>query len=291
MIRAKLEAVATSTGPQSFVCYRIAKPFFELFWHYHPEYELTYIISGSGRRLVGDCYEDFTEGDMVLLGPNLPHTWVSEKTKGNICQAIVVQFGERFVHTLLQFSEMEHLQKLFELSSRGIQIQSTDRILLAQKFIQFPNLNPQDAFIQLIQILIQVSSCKQKLLSSAHYKNAQGTESQLRINKVFQYVQKHFREEMRLPEVAAKLHLSETAFCKFFKRASGRTFSDYVNDIRIAHACRLLMESDKQISQVAYESGFESLTYFNRIFLKKKNIRPSAWRKISTISSVASKNA
>jgi AraC-like DNA-binding protein len=286
MMRAKLETLPATANQQSFACYRIAMPSFELFWHYHPEYELTYIISGRGRRLVGDCYEDFAAGDLVLLGPNLPHTWVSEKTKGNTCEAIVIQFGELFTSPLLQFPEMEKMEKIFVMASKGIHIQPAANTQLIQTIIQLPNQSPQNALTQLIQILFQVSSCTQRLLSSNHYKHTIGTGSQLRINKVFQYVQKHFKDNLQLTEVAAKLHLSETAFCKFFKRASGRTFSDYVNEIRIAHACKLLIETDKQVSQVAYESGFESLTYFNRIFLKKKNIRPKEWRRISITASV-----
>ncbi len=286
MMRAKLETLPAIINQQSFVCYHMAMPAFDMFWHYHPEYELTYIISGNGRRLVGDCYEDFAAGDLVLLGPNLPHTWVSEKTKGNTCEAIVIQFGELFTNTLLQFPEMEKMEKLFALASRGISILPADKTQLLQSIIQLPNQSSQNALIQLIHILIQVISCTHRLLSSNHYKQTIGAGSQLRINKVFQYVQKHFKNDLRLSDVAAKLHLSETAFCKFFKRSSGRTFSDYVNEIRIAHACRLLIETDKQVAQVAYESGFESLTYFNRIFLKKKNIRPSEWRRISNTASV-----
>lgn len=286
MMRAKLETLPAIINQQSFVCYHMVMPAFDMFWHYHPEYELTYIISGNGRRLVGDCYEDFAAGDLVLLGPNLPHTWVSEKTKGNTCEAIVIQFGELFTNALLQFPEMEKMEKLFTMASRGIRILPADKTQLIQSIIQLPNQSSQNALIQLIHILIQVSSCTHRLLSSNHYKQTIGTGSQLRINKVFQYVQKHFKNDLRLSDVAAKLHLSETAFCKFFKRSSGRTFSDYVNEIRIAHACRLLIETDKQVAQVAYESGFESLTYFNRIFLKKKNIRPSEWRRISNTASV-----
>jgi YesN/AraC family two-component response regulator len=105
-----------------------------------------------------------------------------------------------------------------------------------------------------------------------------GNENQQRINKVFLYVQKEFKEHISLKKAASIIHLSESAFCKFFKRASGKTFSTYVNDIRIAYASQLLIESDKAIGEIAFESGFESLTYFNRVFLKTKGVKPRELR-------------
>lgn len=106
-----------------------------------------------------------------------------------------------------------------------------------------------------------------------------GTENQQRINTIFQYVQQEFNETISLKKAASLIHLSESAFCKFFKRTSGKTFSDYTNEIRIAHACQLLIETDHPVSEVAFSSGFDSITYFNRVFLKKKGVRPMHYRR------------
>ena len=115
---------------------------------------------------------------------------------------------------------------------------------------------------------------------STYYQPLKGSENEKRINKVCQYLQKHATETLTIHKVAALIHLSPSAFCKFFKRITGTTFYDYVNDIRIANVCSQLLATDKQVAEIAYENGFETLTYFNRIFLKKKNMSPSIYRKV-----------
>ena len=135
-----------------------------------------------------------------------------------------------------------------------------------------------DAFAALIRVFDQLAGLRGAELSSGHFKPFKGNENQQRINKVFMYVQREYTGRVSLQKAASIVHLSESAFCKFFKRVSGKTFSDYVNEIRIAKACELLIETDQPIEQVAFETGFESQTYFNRIFLKKKGLRPRGYR-------------
>jgi AraC-like DNA-binding protein len=253
---------------------------FEFLWHYHPEYELTYIVKGKGKRLVGDVYEKFQEGDLVLIPPMLPHTWVSEKKRKEHCRAIVIQFAADFAAQLLQFPEMKCLEKLFANADRGLQLtipKNQNILLLLQKIV---GTNELESFTLLIQLLQQLTVKKAAPIVSVHYKPMKGNENQQRINKVFQYVQKEFAEHISLKKAASLIHLSETAFCKFFKRASGKTFSDYTNEIRIAHACQLLIDTDTSIREIAFNSGFDSTTYFNRVFLRKKKLRPLEYRKL-----------
>lgn len=279
-MKPKLEQLAYEKEKQSFLCYEVNVPSFEFLWHYHPELELTYIIKGKGRRLVGDSYEKFGEGDFVFIGPNLPHTWVSEKKGKEKCSAIVIQFTQTFKEQLLNFPETASLQKLFTKAERGVQfngIKKSKCLALLQQMIASNELVRMGLLFQLLELLLHK---KTTIVASAKYKPMKGTENQQRINKVFQYVQKEFKEGISLKKAASIIHLSESAFCKFFKRASGKTFSDYNNDIRIAHACELLLETDQPISEIAFECGFESLTYFNRVFLKKKRVNPGKFRKL-----------
>ncbi len=278
-MRPRLEPLSHRTNNRSFICYEVVAPSFEFFWHYHPEYELTYIIKGKGKRLVGDDYELFQEGDFVLLPPLMPHTWMSDENGQEGCSAIVIQFSHEFTEQLFQFSEMRSLKKLFAKASRGLQFatsKNTDLVSLLQQLLQGSELV---SFTLLLQLLHQLSFRKSLPIASLQYKPLKGDENQQRINKIFLYVQQEFRAKISLQKAASLIHLSESAFCKFFKRASGKTFSDYTNEIRIAHACRLLIETDKPITEVAFDSGFESLTYFNRVFLKKKEMRPGEFRK------------
>jgi len=280
-MRAKLEPLSLLVNNQSFLCYEVNFPAFVFLWHYHPEYELTFIVKGRGKRLVGDSYEQFSESDLVLLGPNLPHSWVSEKVKNQNCQAIVIQFSTEFIAPLFQYREMKDIEKLLSKAERGLQFKPVKNNEVIRLLHEIKDCKAVHAFTLFIQLLDKLSANTSIALSSSNFKPLKGNENQQRINKVFQFIQKGFREKLSLQKAAALIHLSDSAFCKFFKRACGKSFSDYVNDIRVSNACQLLIETDKPIAQIAFESGFESLTYFNRIFLKKKKVRPLELRKLS----------
>jgi len=279
-MKPRFEQLSAIKGNHSFLCYELNVPDFDFYWHYHPEYELTCILQGRGKKLVGDSYENFKEGDLVLLGPNLPHTWISDKRRKENCRAIVIQFSPAFVEQILQFQELAPLEKLFINSYKGLQLnqlRTNQCVTLMQEMIGASEVHKFSLLLKLFDLLSTMQSTS---LASAKYRAMKGNDNQQRINQVFQYVEREFRQGLSLKKAADSIHLSQSAFCKFFKRASGKTFSDYTNDIRIAHACQLLVETDMPIQEIALESGFESLTYFNRVFLKKKKLRPRAFRKL-----------
>jgi len=279
-MRARLEQLNDSGDRQSFLSYEVNLPSFDFFWHYHPEYELTLIIRGRGRRLVGSNYENFNKGDLVLLGPYLPHTWVSDKSMADGCSAIVIQFSRTFIEPLLKYDEMEGVDEILAKSEKGLHFLSAkddDAERLMKEMVTSSGI---DAFSRLLRLLTLLCNRKGEVLSSGHFKMLKGNENQQRINIVFKYVQEEFRKKISLKTASSSVHLSVSAFCKFFKRASGKTFSDYVNEIRIANACQLLIETDKTVENIAMESGFESLTYFNRVFLRKKGKKPTGFRKM-----------
>ena len=279
-MRAKLEHIKTQKDNNSILCYEVVVPSFEFYWHFHPEYELTYIIKGKGRRMVGDSIENFAEGDLILLGPDTPHTWVSDKLKRGTCRAMVIQFSESFMEPFLAIPEIKKIKTLLSYAKLGIhfiagkkhniedainQIYAARGVLLLTSFFNFLNT---------------LSGLQSKILASSNYQKVKDKQNERRINKVLHYIQHNFKERLSLHTAAGLIHLSESAFCKYFKRSLGKTFSDYVNEIRIAHACSLLIETDRPISTIAYECGFENVAYFNRIFLKKKNVQPGRYRKV-----------
>jgi len=289
-MKAKLERLQIGEDKESFLRYMVQVPYFEFQWHYHPEYELTYIVKGKGKRLVGDRYESFEEGDLVLLGPYLPHTWAGQKEEMNKKEelgqkdplenqrAIVIQFREELFKPIWHYPELQFLNQILGKSNRGLFFQPKDSETICQ-ILKMPEIPGEDAFISLLKILKELSKENAQSLSSEQFKLFKGKENQQRINKVFKYVQDQFQGQITLKDAANLVHLSESAFCKFFKRASGKTFSDYVNDVRIARACELLIETDTPIDRIFYETGFESQTYFNRVFKKKKGIQPYQYRK------------
>jgi AraC-like DNA-binding protein len=287
MIRASFEDIDSKKGTNSYLAYRYNVPLFPFQWHYHPEYELTLILEGAGKRMVGDSYEYFSPGDLVLLGPGLPHTWVSEGASA----AVVVQFSDTFITPLLQYAECERIRKLLMRSAVGLCFPARavrggakppaagGNTALGELVRQLPGKRGVARITGLLEVLQALAIATAQPLASSYFQPARGRKAEGRINKVCQYIQKHSSEDVSLQKIASLVNLSESAFCKFFKRTTGKTFSDYLVDIRVGHACHLLSESDDTISEIAYQAGFDSLTYFNRVFLRKKGLRPREFRK------------
>ena len=281
-MKAILEDIKTNQGISSFHAFRYQVPYFQFKWHYHPEFELTYIVKGNGYRIVGNSYEPFNDGDLVLLGSNLPHTW-SGKADGDVnSDAIVIQFSSEFISSFLEFNESILIKNMLESSLRGINFEPDEQ--LVTKIIEITETNGVDRILKLISILDILSKKQIKLIAPNTFHNVVSRKSEVRINKVCLFIQNNFQNKIYLKEVADLIYLTESNFCKFFKKATGKTYSDYVNEIRINEASRLLIQSDKTISQISFECGFETLSYFNRVFLNKKGITPSVYRKSSASS-------
>jgi len=275
-MKALLEDIEGKKGNESFLAYSFTVPSFEFKWHFHPEYELTLITRGSGKRLVGDSYQNFEAGDLVLLGPDLAHTWVSNPSgKAKDVSAVVIQFSATYIQSFLVLHEFKEIASLLSSAPFGLAFSSQG---IAEPIAELPNKAGVEKVAALMLILQKLTTQKPKKLASGYFRPVRGTENEKRINIICQYVQKHASEKFSLEKVATLVHLSRSAFCKFFKRATGQTFTDYVNDIRIGIACELLIESEKHINEIAYRSGFDSLTYFNRIFIKKKGVTPRKFR-------------
>jgi AraC-like DNA-binding protein len=278
-MKAAYENVATLQGNLSFVAYSFTVPFFEFRWHYHPEYELTLITKGSGKRIIGDSHENFVTGDLVLSGSGLPHTWSSEPFKNKPVSAVVIQFSEDFVRNFTHFSECGEIHQLLSQSGRGLFFNSGNLSKICNSISELPQKNGLSRITSLLEILQQLAHKESIALSSEFYTPGRSKATEGRINKICQFLQDHSSENITIAQASEMVHLSKSAFCKFFRRAMKVNFSDYLNEIRIAKACHQLTETDKTIREIAMETGFESLTYFNRIFLKKKNRTPSAFRK------------
>jgi AraC-like DNA-binding protein len=279
-MKPSFEEISSRRGEQAFLAYEYTTTSFPFNWHYHPEYELTYILAGTGERLVGDNNESFGAGDLVLMGSDLPHTWSSSKKSRGKSAAIVIQFAQDFLDAFLRYSEFKRVDKLLVQSKQGVHFNIKTNKVIIDKIKSLPHLIGVERVSGLLEILNLLANVKTRVLSSAYYHKVKGKENENRINTVCSYIKKHFTTALPIQSAADTIGLSLTAFCKFFKRAVGKTFSDYVNDIRIGYACELLSESDKPIATICYESGFENISYFNRVFLEKKKMRPNEYRKL-----------
>lgn len=276
-MKAKLEDIPSVKGASSFHAYRFQVPFFEFKWHYHPEYELTYIVKGSGYRIVGNSYEQYSDGDLVLLGSNLPHTWTSKPDNTFASEAIVIQFSSEFITPFLVLQESNQIKQLLEYSDRGLRI-AVDEMLVSN-IMELPKIQGMDRVLKLIWILEEITKRQCDYIAPNTFHNVVSKKNEFRINKACTFLQNNFNQKISLKQVADLIYLTESNFCKFFKKATGKTYSDYLNELRINEACRMLVQTEQTINEISYACGFETLSYFNRVFLFKKAITPSTFRK------------
>ncbi|XVJ67573.1 MAG: helix-turn-helix transcriptional regulator [Lacibacter sp.] len=276
-MKAELEKIVPGEGKTILVAYRMNLPYLEYYWHHHPEYELTFKINVKGKRIVGDSYEDFHPGDLVLIGPDLPHTWVTNrKEKHKNCDFVVIQFSNNLFNSFTHLAEFDRIKRLLQNSKHGLHFKNSKA--LKEKILGLPEKMGIEKITDLIWILEQLSRQKGRKLASADYEITQAIGREQRINKVCNYLEQHFSKPISIEDAAKIINISKSAFCKFFKRTTGKTFSDYLNEIRIGYACYQLLETDKPIAGIARSAGFDSVSYFNRVFYKKKNSTPREFR-------------
>jgi AraC-like DNA-binding protein len=273
------EKTALLNGHKMLACFEVSQPRFDLYWHHHACYELTCIVQGKGRRLVADSQEPFEQGDLVLCGPFLPHSWVSEEANTAPARAWVLHFSTESLAALTPFADAYQIQSLVKQAAFGLCLPKADLAIvqLMQALYQLEGLAQLAHFVQLIHLLLPMQG--KKLASANYHLPQQNTITESRLNVAMQYLQKKFTTpDASIAQVANLIHMSKSAFCKFFKRNTGITFSTYLNELRISYACKLLIETERNIEQVAVAAGFESTTYFNRVFLKTKGLQPAKFR-------------
>ncbi|MCO5235556.1 MAG: AraC family transcriptional regulator [Chitinophagaceae bacterium] len=285
-----IEARLPRESDKSFIVFREHGCFFPVPWHYHPEYELVQVTKSTGRRMVGDHIGYFDEGDLVLMGPLLPHVWVNDEQyihgkEDNAADAVVVQFVENFLgENFLQIPEMENLKKVLQLSAFGLEITGDTRNRINELMKKMLNASGLMRLSMLFTIFDLLANSKEyKILASPAFLNNSNLHQSNRFNNITEYIMRNFDQEISLNEAAAAANMATTTFCNFFKEHYRVTFMEYVTEIRIGHACKLLSDPTKNIVEAAYESGFNNLANFNRQFKKLKSMTPSEYRKMLEI--------
>lgn len=250
----------------SFVADRFITPYFETPWHYHEEYEMVLIIKGRGKRFVGNHISDFEEGHLDFLGKNLPHWYRKEETTSE-GGSLVIHFREDFLgNDFGHIPEMQKIRLLFEKSRMGIHFLGPARQIISDKMNELLDLQGMQRLLCLLSILtILADSTQYELLSSPDVNHHNSKDSD-RLNKIFNYVMDHFKEEICIEEIADIASMSYSGFCRYFKNRTKKNFSHFVNEIRIGYACKRLIESDISVSSVCYESGFNNMANFNKQF-------------------------
>lgn len=253
--------------------------------HFHPEIELTLIVKSSGERFVGDSIEGFESGDLVLVSENLPHFWTNaceySADEDTNAHAIVVQFNSLFLgEKFMDLSGAKHIQALFNKCHRGICITGDTRNLVSNKILEMLQMDTFRKVLTLLDILdIIAKSDSYYFLASFGFKSYMNTSDCQKMNKIYDYIYNNLNKRIEIIQIAGLLNMSVSTFCHYFKKRTKKTFTNFVNELRIGKAKRLLIESDKSISEIAYECGYNSISNFNKQFNSLTGIAPKNLRK------------
>jgi AraC-like DNA-binding protein len=279
------ERIAAGVG-QSFYVNHMVSDSFPSPLHFHPEIEILLIIEGSGTRVTGDGVGRFSPGELVMIGSNVPHVWYSDQINNTIPEkkpeTIYIQFlkdftGERFFH----LPESEKIRDLFELAKRGIKLYGRTRDRVEELMHKLTGTAGMPNIIILLNILHTISSSKEiHLLSGPVIQTQVNLKNSSRMNRIYRYVLENYNEEITLNDIAMVANLSPSAFSRYFKSNTNKTFVQFLNEVRVGHA-RQLLRADEQypISNICYLCGFNSPSYFIRQFRKITGATPLEYRK------------
>ncbi len=250
--------------------------------HSHKNFEMNYILSGWGNRFVGDNMHSFSRGDLVLLGPDLPHCWeVKGVSQDTMPECITIHFHENFFgQKIIQSPELLPVLNMFKEASLGIQFYGEEVVdvhYILHKMLKANNLRKLIYLFEIFEILIRTDSRK-CLSSSGFLKQADSTDSK-KLKKVYEYILVNFSKKVKLEEVAEICHLSQSAFCRFFERSTGKSLFNYLKEVRIGYACKLLQDSEMLISEICYQSGYSNLAHFNNQFKEICSVTPGQYRR------------
>jgi AraC-like DNA-binding protein len=249
----------------------------EFLWHFHHVYELNLILKGAGRRFVGDSIAHYERGDLVLMSPELPHTWHGTAPH----ESIGLQFSADFLgRGLLEHPEWQDLKSLLSRAARGLEFNGRTRAAAqrqVEELVKLKGLPRLVGFLHTLDLLARSRECHP--LCGQEYTPVLRHDHERRIDKVCSYLSRQYTGHVTQPEAAAIAGMSVSAFSHFFKTTMGRSFTDYVIELRIGHACKLLIETEDSIAGIAYAAGFNNLANFNRRFIAVKHVPPKVYRK------------
>ena len=275
-----LEAIAPALG-SSFSVTNFAEKCQEdrAAWHFHPEIELVYVDQGSGKRHIGNHLSYYNEGDLILIGANVPHYGFTDRLTGNK-QEVVIQFKEDFLGPeFFEAPEMIQIKQLFQRGKQGIVFYGKTKEEIGKLMEELTTMNPLSRLTGLLNILEQLSQSQEyDLLNIDSVIIASKPQDNNRLELLYDFVNKEYTRHIPLAEAANMVSMTEQAFSRFFKKKTGKTFTQFVNEHRLVHAARLLAEEPMSITDICYECGFNNFSHFNKLFKKFTGKSPSQYR-------------
>lgn len=236
-------------------------------WHYHPEIELVFVNGGSGKRQIGSHISYYSDGDLVLIGSNLPHCGFTNEETGNKNETVIQMRPDFLGNDFLNIPELKNIQHLLQKSKGGIAFGPETKKLIACLMEDMESQSNFDRLLRMIRILNTLETNNEyTILNADGFALELQVQDNDRINVVFNYVKDNFQEPIQLDTVSNMVSMTTPSFCRYFKKITNKTFTNFVNDYRLVHASKLLSENTKSITEISYESGFNNFSHFNKSF-------------------------
>jgi AraC-like DNA-binding protein len=254
-------------------------------WHYHPEIEIIYFISGKTTGVIGDGFQLFDEGDLVILGANFPHVLqenieYTREYPDDRPFGLIIQFTEDFLgDAFLNKPEMSKVSFMLKKANRGIQFKRSAVEKVSSTLVTMHELSESRKLIALLDVLVTLSESEDFQFMTTKDYSYDHTLDEDRMHLINQYVYEHFKEKITIREIAEIANMTETSFCRYFKSRTLKSFTQFLNEIRMAYACRLLNNSHYTVTEVCFQSGFNSLSYFTRQFTEMIKMSPRKYQK------------
>lgn len=259
-------------------------PHFTFPWHFHSEVEIVYVLRSYGMRFVADSVEPFSEGDLVLVGSQVPHYWKNDQAfyKGNDdlrVSAVVVQFAPDFMEKAINtYPELLHVKELLNRAALGIHFSMKFSAAIGEEIKKLYHLQGFERMIALLSILDQMARTDDyRVLANTGFSSEMFTEPDFRLGRVLNFININYTRRLTLPDLAQRFGMNPSAFSRYFKAKTGKTLVEYVNDMRVNYACKLLQSKTQNISQICFDSGFHNLSNFNRFFKAKIGVSPKEY--------------
>lgn len=274
----------TLSGKRSIRVKRVDQPVLDNPLHFHDHCELVWIQQSAGKRIIGDHVDFFAAGDLILMGPGLPHIWQNEAATEarDHSKAIVVYFHPSFLQELSEEPAfLQPVTALLEKASRGMQVYGATKQAVIPLLEAIATAEGLPKVLHLLTIIHLLASAEEyRLLASISYQNNHDQKDTERIHRVYQYLITHFNSDISLQTIASVANMSPNAFCRYFKRKTQKSFIQLLHDIRIGHACELLQSEQYSVAEICYQCGYNNLANFNKFFKQIKGCTPSAFRKL-----------
>jgi len=251
-------------------------------WHYHSELELVVLLKSTGTRFIGDHIHQFNEGEVILIGKNLPHMWLNDReyfdeNSSLKASALVIHFKEGFLgNEFWDLPEMNAIPKLFERAKRGIKFNGVNKNKIIKHIQSLDTLPDFNKVLSLLNILQELAvESDYELLASASFLDDFKKPENRKLEPIYNYIMNNFRENISLNDVAALAYMNPSSFSRYFKRVQHKTLKRYINELRVGFACKLLLEKKYSMTDICFESGFNNLSNFNRQFKSITSFSPS----------------